>query len=210
MRLAVFGTGTVGQTLGTAFAELGHDVVLGTRDPEETKGRKGWSSELPLAAYADAAAGADVVVTAVSGAGALDALAAAGDLSGKVILDVSNPLDSSGGFPPTLSVCNTDSLAEQLQKAHPGARVVKSLNTVTAGLMVAPASLADGDHTIFLAGDDAEARTVVNGLLTGLGWTDIVEFEALDAARGLEMYLPLWLRLMGALGHAGFNIKVVR
>ena len=210
MKLAVFGTGTVGQTLGAAFAGLGHEVVLGTRDPEATAAREGWRSELALEAYADAAAGAGLVVVAVSGGGALDALAAGGDLAGKVILDVSNPLDFSGGFPPTLSVSNTDSVAEQLQRAHPEARVVKSLNTVNAGLMVAPGSLADGDHTIFVAGDDAEARALVRELLQGLGWADIVEFEALDAARGLEMWLPLWVRLMQNLGHANFNLKLVR
>lgn len=210
MKLAVFGTGTVGQTLGAAFVGLGHEVVLGTRDPEVTAAREGWSSDLPLEAYAGAAAGAEVVVVAVSGGVALAALAAGGDLAGKVILDVSNPLDFSGGFPPTLSVSNTDSVAEQLQRAHPEAHVVKSLNTVNAGLMVAPASLADGDHTIFVAGDDAEARAVVRELLEGLGWSDVVEFEALDAARGLEMWLPLWVRLMQKLGHAHFNLKLVR
>jgi 8-hydroxy-5-deazaflavin:NADPH oxidoreductase len=210
MRLAVFGTGTVGQTLGAAFAGLGHEVVLGTRDPAATRAREGWSSDLPLEEYADAAAGAEVVVVAVSGEGALDALASGGDLTGKVVLDVSNPLDFSGGFPPTLSVSNTESLAEQLQAAHPEARVVKSLNTLTAALMVAPTSLADGDHTIFVAGDDSEARATVAGLLRELGWSDIVEFEALEAARGMEMWLPLWLRLMQSFGSANFNLKLVR
>jgi predicted dinucleotide-binding enzyme len=210
MRIAVFGTGSAGRTLAAGFAGVGHEVVLGTRDPEATRGREGWSSDQPLEAYADAAAGAEVVVVAVNGAGALDALAAAGDLTGKVILDVSNPLDFSGGFPPTLSVCNTDSLAEQLQRAHPEARVVKALNTVNAGIMVDPRSLADGDHTIFLAGDDADARGVVDRLLRDLGWTDVVEFGALDAARGLEMWLPLWVRLMQNFGHANFNLKLIR
>jgi 8-hydroxy-5-deazaflavin:NADPH oxidoreductase len=210
MRLAVFGTGTVGQTLGAALAGLGHEVVLGTRDPAATRAREGWSSDLPLEEYADAAAGAEVVVVAVSGEGALDALASGGDLTGKVVLDVSNPLDFSGGFPPTLSVSNTESLAEQLQAAHPEARVVKSLNTLTAALMVAPTSLADGDHTIFVAGDDSEARATVAGLLRELGWSDIVEFEALEAARGMEMWLPLWLRLMQSFGSANFNLKLVR
>jgi predicted dinucleotide-binding enzyme len=210
MRLAVFGTGSAGQTLAAGFARVGHEVVTGTRDPQATQARDGWSSELPLESYADAAAGAEVVVVAVSGAGALDALAAAGDLTGKVILDVSNPLDFSGGFPPTLSVSNTDSLSEQLQRAHPEARVVKALNTVNASIMVDPRSLADGDHTIFAAGDDADARATVSGLLRDLGWSDIVEFEALDAARGLEMWLPLWVRLMQNLGTASFNVKLVR
>ncbi len=210
MRLAILGTGSVGQTLGTAFAAAGHDVVLGTRDPEATRARDGWSSELALATYADAAVSAEVLVTAVSGTAALEVLAAAGDIAGKVVLDVSNPLDFSQGFPPTLSVANTDSLAEQLQRAFPAARVVKALNTLTASLMVDPRSLAGGEHSIFVAGDDESARAVVSGLLRELGWSDVVEFGALEAARGLEMWLPLWLRLMGALGTANFNIKVVR
>lgn len=210
MRLAILGTGSVGQTLGTAFAAAGHDVVLGTRDPDATRARDDWSSELALKTYADAAAGADVVVTAVSGSAMHEVLGAAGDLEGKVVVDVSNPLDFSRGFPPSLSVVNTDSLAEQVQRAFPGASVVKTLNTMTAAVMVSPTTLADGDHSVFLAGDDESARTLVRGLLHDLGWTDVVEFESLQAARGLEMWLPLWLQLMSRLGHAHFNIKVVR
>jgi predicted dinucleotide-binding enzyme len=210
MRLAILGTGSVGQTLGTAFAAAGHDVVLGTRDPEATRSREGWSSDLALATYDQAAASAELVVTAVSGTVAREVLASAGDLSGKIVLDVSNPLDGSQGFPPTLTVANTDSLAEQLQRAFPGTRVVKALNTVNASIMVDPVSLAGGDHTIFVAGDDGGARATVRGLLEELGWTDVVEFESLEAARGLEMWLPLWIRLMMRLGNAHFNIKLVR
>jgi len=126
-----------------------------------------------------------------------------------VLLDVANPLDFSAGFPPTLSVKDTDSLAEQIQRAHPEARVVKSLNTVNGAVMVDPARLAE-PTTVFVAGDDAEARAVVRDLLVELGWSDVVEFPALDAARGLEMWLPLWVRLMGTLGTADFNLKLVR
>jgi hypothetical protein len=210
MTIAVLGTGVAGRTLASALAGAGHDVVSGTRDAAATQARGDWPADLPLAAYADAAADAAVIVLAVSGAGAEAALAAVGDLAGRVVLDVSNPLDFSAGFPPSLSVCNTDSMAETLQRAHPEARVVKALNTVNAALMVDPQSLAGGDHTIFLAGDDASARDVVRGLLTDLGWSDIVEFEALSAARGLEMWLPLWVRLMQNLGTAHFNMKLVR
>jgi len=210
MRIAVFGTGVVGRTLASAFAGAGHEVVSGTRDAAATQARGDWPADLPLAAYADAAADASVIVLAVSGAGAEAALAAGGDLTGRVVVDVSNPLDFSAGFPPSLSVCNTDSMAETLQRAHPETRVVKALNTVNAGLMADPRSLSDGDHTIFLAGDDVSARVVVRGLLTDLGWTDIVEFDALSAARGLEMWLPMWVRLMQKLGTAHFNLKLVR
>ncbi|RJS45951.1 NADPH-dependent F420 reductase [Nocardioides cavernaquae] len=208
MKLAVLGTGMVGTTLGAAFAAAGHEVTLGTRDPEATAARG--AITLPLATFAGAAAGAAVVVLAVGGGVAESVLAAAGDLTGKVILDVTNPLDFSNGFPPSLTVKDTDSLAEVLQRAHPEAQVVKSLNTVNASLMVNPSGLGDGDTTIFLAGDEAAARDVVRGLLDDLGWSDIVEFEALEAARGLEMWLPLWVRLMQNFGTAQFNLKLVR
>jgi predicted dinucleotide-binding enzyme len=208
MKIAVLGTGMVGTTLGAAFAAAGHEVTLGTRDPEATAARGEIS--LPLATFTGATEGADVVVLAVGGQVAEAVLAAAGDLSGKVVLDVTNPLDFSQGFPPTLTVKDTDSLAEVLQRAHPEARVVKSLNTVNASLMVNPAGLGDGDTTMFLAGDEAAARDVVRGLLYDLGWSDIVEFEALEAARGLEMWLPLWVRLMQNFGTPQFNLKLVR
>jgi predicted dinucleotide-binding enzyme len=208
MKLAVLGTGTVGTTLGAAFAAAGHEVTLGTRDPAATAERGDFT--LPLATFAHAVAGSDVVVLAVSGQVAESVLMEAGDLGDRVVVDVTNPLDFSLGFPPTLTVKDTDSMAEVLQRAHPEARVVKTLNTVNAGLMVNPGALNDGDHTMFLAGDDAAARDVVRGLLYALGWSDIVEFEALEAARGLEMWLPLWVRLMQNLGTAQFNLKLVR
>jgi predicted dinucleotide-binding enzyme len=209
MKLAVIGSGSVGQTLAPAFRRLGHDVVVGTRDPQATAKREEWAgSDLSLAEFADAGDGADLVVNATGGMVSLEALGQV-DLDGKVLLDVSNPLDFSAGFPPTLSVKDTDSLTEQIQRAHPEARVVKALNTVNAGVMVRPDSLAE-TTTMFLAGDDPIARETVRELLTELGWVDIVEFPSLDAARGLEMWLPLWVRLMGTLGTADFNLRLVR
>jgi predicted dinucleotide-binding enzyme len=209
MRIAVIGTGSAGRALAAGLRRIGHDVVVGTRDPAATAGREEWAgSDIPLAAYADAATGAALVVNATGGLVSLEALAEV-DLDGKVLVDVSNPLDFSAGFPPTLSVKDTDSLAEQIQRAHPEARVVKALNTVTGAVMVDPARLPE-PTTIFVAGDDELARTAVRELLGELGWTDIVEFPSLDAARGLEMWLPLWVRLMGNLGTADFNLRLVR
>lgn len=206
------GTGMVGRTLAPAFAALGHDVVIGTRHPGETAARDDWTLELPLRAYPDVAEGADLVVNATNGRASLAALAAVGAaaLDGRVLLDVANPLDASAGFPPTLAVKDTDSLAEQIQRAFPGARVVKSLNTVNCNVMVDHTRVGDGGTTMFVAGDDAKARGVVVSLLQALGWRDVIEFEELSAARGMEMWLQLWIRLMGRLGTADFNIRVVR
>jgi 8-hydroxy-5-deazaflavin:NADPH oxidoreductase len=226
MRIAVLGTGVVGQTVAGRLAELGHQVTVGTRDVEATRARtepdgqgnppfSAWATENPevaLASLADAAAGAELVVNATSGGASLAALTAAGsaNLAGKPLLDVANPLDFSQGFPPSLSVKDTDSLGEQIQAAFPDARVVKSLNTLTAELMVRPGQLADADHTVFVSGDDPEAKGVVVGLLESFGHTDIIDLGGLSTARGTEMLLPLWLRLMGTLGTGMFSFKVVR
>ena len=213
MRIAVIGTGHAGRTLAQGFQRIGHDVVVGTRDPDATRAREEWLGlDVPLAALGVVAADADLVVNVTNGQASLAALGEVGSdhLAGKVILDVANPLDFSQGFPPTLSVKDTDSLAEQIQRAFPDARVVKSLNTVTASVMVDPSTVGDGDTTVFVAGDDAEARQQVSELLRELGWLDIVELDGLQNARGLEMWLPLWVRLMGALGTGEFNIKLVR
>jgi predicted dinucleotide-binding enzyme len=226
MNVAVLGTGTVGRTLAGKLSEQGHVVVVGTRDPQATVARtnadamgnppySAWQAEHPavrLAPFAEAAAFGELVVLATSGSGSLDALTQAGaeNVAGKVVLDVSNPLDGSRGFPPTLFVKDTDSLAEQLQQAFPAARVVKSLNTMTAAVMVDPGRVGGGDHSVFVSGDDPEAKRTVVSLLESLGHTDVIDLGDLSTARGAEMYLPLWLRLMGALGTPYFNIKVVR
>jgi len=209
MKITVLGSGVVGRTLASAFVRLGHDVVVGTRDPEVTAGRDEWAGlDLPLQPLADAATGAEVVVNAITGSVSLEALAEV-DLDGKILIDVSNPLDFSNGFPPTLTVKDTDSLGEQIQRAHPEARVVKTLNTVNAAIMVRPGSLPE-TSSMFLAGDDPLARETVRELLRALGWTDIVEFPTIEGARGLEMWLPLWVRLMDALDTAEFNVRLVR
>ncbi len=213
MNIAVLGSGTVGRTLARRFAVLGHQVRLGTRSPEVTAGREGWEAipAVELHTFADAVAGADVVVNASNGQASLEVLASArlADLPGVVVWDISNPLDFSAGFPPTLSVSNTDSLGEQLQRAFPAARVVKGLNTLTAALMVAPSALPEAT-TVFVCGNDAAAKAVVSGLLRELGHTDVLDLGGIEAARGTEQWLPLWLRIMGALGSPMFNLRIVR
>ncbi len=210
MRITVVGSGAVGRTLAAGLGALGHEVVVASRDPEATRARPEWDDAAPLVALAGAAQDADLVVNATAGTASLEALRALGDLAGKVVLDVSNPLDFSAGFPPTLAVKDTDSLAEQLQRGLPGARVVKALNTMTAGVMLQPHLVGDGSTTVLLAGDDEEAKAVVGELLEAAGWRDVLDLGPLEAARGMEMWLPLWLRVMGALGTASFNLKIVR
>lgn len=210
MKIAVLGTGMVGRTIAARLDELGHDVVVGTRDPEATRARDD-APALPLATVADAVTDAEVVVNATNGTASIAMLSLAGAelLAGKVLLDIANPLDFSNGFPPTLLVKDTDSLGEQVQRAFPDARVVKSLNTLTADLMVRPDLLPEGT-SVFVSGDDASAKATVTALLEEFGHTDVIDLGDITTARGTEMMLPVWLRLMGALGTPMFNFKVVR
>jgi 8-hydroxy-5-deazaflavin:NADPH oxidoreductase len=209
MQIAILGTGPVGRALGKALSAAGHQVTIGTRDPEQTKAREQWAGvDLPLAAYQDL--DADVFINSTSGGGSLAALQAVGDsLKGKVVVDTSNPLDFSQGFPPSLFISNTDSLAEQLQRELPEARLVKMFNTMANEVMVNPNGLPS-DSTIFVTGNDVTARQTAASLAADLGWTDVLDLGDLTAARGLEMYLPLWVRMFAQIGRAEFNIKVVR
>lgn len=217
MKIAVLGTGMVGQALSARLAELGHDVTIGTRDPAATLAREeyaAWAAAhdgLGLATFAEAAAGAELVINASSGTVTLDVLTQAGEenLAGKVLVDISNPLDFSQGFPPTLTVKDTDSVGEQVQRAFPEAQVVKTLNTLNAGLMVHPETLGEST-SVFVSGNDAGAKQTVTELLTSFGHTDVIDLGDITTARGAEMVLPLWVRLMGTLGTATFNFKVVR
>ena len=226
MKIAVVGTGMVGQALAGRLAELGHEVTVGTRDVAATLAKTtpdgmgnppyaAWAAAHPqvrLAPFADAAAGAELLVNATSGAASIAALEAAGadNLAGKVLIDIANPLDFSCGFPPTLFVKDTDSLGEQIQAAFPQLKVVKALNTLTAALMVNPKALVNGDHSVFLSGNDAGAKKTVTDLLESFGHADVVDLGDITTARGTEMVLPLWVRLMGALDTPMFNFKVVR
>jgi predicted dinucleotide-binding enzyme len=225
MHIAVLGTGMVGRALAGRLASLGHAVTIGTRDPQATLARTepdgmgnppfaAWHDEhadVALASFADAAAGAELLVLAGNGAAAADMLGAAGaaNLAGKVVLDISNPLDFSAGFPPSLFVKDTDSLGEQLQRTFPEARFVKSLNTLNATLMVDPARLGQSS-TVFVSGDDLDAKATVTVLLKSFGHDDVIDLGGIETARGTEMLLPLWLRLMAALGTPHFNVRVVR
>lgn len=216
MKIAVLGTGSVGDTIGSKLVELGHSVRMGSRtaDNEKAKAFTGkHSGKASAGTFADAAAFGEIIFNCTSGGGSIEALKLAGDanLKGKVIIDLANSLDFSKGMPPTLSVVNTTSLAEEIQKAFPDAKVVKALNTMWCGLMVNPGIINGGDHSTFICGNDEGAKEEVKDLLKTFGWQEknILDLGDLTAARGTEMYLPLWLRIYGATKNGAFNIKIV-
>ena len=216
MRIAVLGTGMVGRTIATKLVELGHEVTMGSRDAAGEAVTQ-WAAEngdgASAATFADAAAAAELIFNCTAGTAALDALELAGaeSLAGKVLVDVSNPLDFSRGMPPRLSVCNDDSLGEQVQRAFPEARVVKALNTVNASVMVDPGALSEPTD-IPICGEDSSAKETVAKLLEDFGWPaeHVLDVGPITSARGMEMYLPFWLVLMNSVGGPGFNVRVVR
>lgn len=216
MRIAVLGTGVVGQTIATKLIELGHEVVMGSRQAGNDAAvtwSEGAGETAGEGSFGDAAGFGEIVFNCTAGGSSLDALAAAGEasLTGKVLIDVANPLDFSAGMPPTLSICNDDSLGERIQAAFPEARVVKTLNTVNSAVMVEPGRVG-GDHVVFVCGEDGDAKGEVEELLESFGWPAerIVDLGGIAAARGTEMYLPLWLALYGKLGIGDFNIALER
>ena len=224
MKIGIIGSGVVGQTLGAKLVERGEDVVLGTRSPGKLNDKRGFGQSLDdwqkaagskarVGTFADAAAHGEIVINATSGTVSLEALRLAGEqnLRGKILIDVSNPLDFSKGMPPTLTVCNTDSVGEQIQRAFPEAKVVKTLNTTNVNVMVDPGQVAGGDHDLFVSGNDAGAKARVTELLRQwFGWRTVIDLGDITTARGVEMLLPVWLRLLGALGGPMFNFKIVR
>lgn len=227
MKVGVIGTGMVGRTLAGKLAELNHEVMIGTRNVAATLGRKEpdhfgnppfkvWKEEHPrvqLGTFVQAAVYGEIVVNATSGGASLAILQAIGakHLDGKILIDVANALDFSHGMPPSLLVVNTDSLGEQIQRSFPQVKVVKTLNTVNCLVMVNPSQVADGDHHVFVCGNDEQARARVTELLTrGFGWKHVIDLGDISAARGTEMLLPIWLQLMATLQTPMFNFKIVQ
>ena len=226
MKIGILGTGVVGQTIAEKLAQLGHEVMMGTRDKKATLAKTGkdnfgrppfseWlknNSKVQFGTYSEAASFGEFLVNATSGMGSLSALKSAGEnnLADKVLLDISNPLDFSKGMPPTLSVCNTDSLGEQIQRTFPKTKVVKSLNTLNAYLMTNPGLLPESTN-IFMNGNDSNAKAEVKKLLTSFGWNgkDIVDMGDISTARGTEQILPIWVRLWDTLQTPIFNFKIV-
>lgn len=212
MKAGVLGSGMVGQAISARLAELGHDVMIGTRDPGKLSEWHASHPDIKIGSFSGTTGHAEIIFNATNGAGSLEALKLAGEenLNGKILVDISNPLDFSKGMPPSLLVSNTDSLGEQIQREYPKVKVVKTLNTVTANIMIYPQQTANGDHHVFMSGNDADAKAKVADILRSFGWVHILDLGDITSARGTEMYLPIWLRMWGALGTGMFNIKVAQ
>jgi hypothetical protein len=226
MKIGIIGSGGVAQTLGTKLIELGHDVVLGTRDPSKLDDKKMMAGTLrewiaqtskgdnkgKVATFKEAAAHGELLINATHGQASVEALklADADKVGGKVLIDVANLLDFSKGAPPGALASQANCLAETIQAAFPNLKVVKSLNTIGAPVMVAPQALAGGEHTVFVSGNDAPAKAAVAELLKSFGWKDVLDLGDISSARGPEMYMAMWIRLWGATGTGMINVKVVR
>lgn len=227
MNIAIIGTGSVGQTIAGKLSSLGHQITVGTRNVADTLSKTApdamgapafaiWAKDHPkvsLATFKEAAKFGELIINATSGQGSLVALQSAGEinLNGKILIDIANPLDFSQGMPPFLSVVNTDSLGEQIQKAFPKAMVVKTLNVVSAPVMIDPASVPGGQPTMFVSGNDATAKAAITKYLKDwFGWTDVLDLGDITTARGSEMVLALWVRTWGVVQTPIFGFKVVR
>ena len=214
MRIAILGTGMVGDTLGSALAARGHEVKMGSRSASNEKAAA-WAKKAGAKAshgtFADAASFGEVAILCTNGGGAVEAAkAAAPGLSGKLLIDVTNPLDFSKGFPPSLYFKGDDSLGEQVQKAVPGAKVVKALNTINAVVMTDPKRVGGGNHDLLIAGNDPVAKEKARALLAEwFGWEHVVDLGDITGARATECYLALWVRLYATLKSPDFSIKIV-
>ncbi len=230
MKISIIGTGTVGQTLASKLVELGHEVMIGTRNvssklsgnEKDSYGNPSFgewhksNSKVKLGTFAESAAFGELVVNATHGSSSVTALKLAGakNLSGKILIDVSNPLDFSNGDSPSLlpGLNNTHSLAEEIQKTFPEAKVVKTLNTMWCGLMVNPGLICGGDHINYISGNDKDAKTKVKSLIKQFGWSDenLIDIGDLSGARATESILLIWMKVMGVLKTGAFNFRIVR
>jgi predicted dinucleotide-binding enzyme len=217
MKIGILGTGTVGKTLGTRLVQLGHDVKMGSRTPDNEIARE-WVHETRNGAsqgtFADAASFGELVINCTKGMAVLEVLRSAGasNLEGKILMDVSNPLDSGHPFPPPMTICNDNSLGEEIQKHFPKTLVVKALNTMNCRIMVNPKLVNDGAHQAFICGNSAAAKAEVVVLLESFGWKaeNILDLGDITNARGTEMLLPLWMRLVSVVGSSLFQFQIVK
>ena len=215
-KIGILGTGTVGVIIGSKLVELGFDVMMGSRTATNEKALAfvdKHNNKAKAGTFADAASFGEIIFNCISGASTLHALSMAGveNLRHKIIVDVANPLDFSNGMPPSLSVVNTNSLGEEIQKYFPHSMVVKTLNTMWCGVMVNPGMINGGDHNVFMCGNDEVAKIEVAEILKSFGWVEnnIIDLGDISKARATEMYLPLWLSVFGKDKNGAFNIKIV-
>jgi 8-hydroxy-5-deazaflavin:NADPH oxidoreductase len=222
MKIALLGTGNVGQTFAERLTVLGHQVMIGTRNVADTAARekfvewKAKNTSVQLGTFNEATVFGDMVINVLKGEATLEVFKAIDKtvLGNKIVVDISNPLDFSKGFPPSLTegLNNTNSLGESLQKEIPNAKVVKTLNTMWCGLMVNPAMIGDGNHQNFICGNDADAKASVIKLLNEFGWKseNILDLGDISNARGTEAVLPIWVRIFGATQNGAFNFAIVK
>lgn len=228
-KIAIIGTGIVGRTFASKLISLGYEIMMGTRNVSEKladPAKDGYgnppfsewhalNNNIKLGTFAEAAAFGEIILNATQGSGSINALklAETKNLNGKILVDVSNPLDFSKGMPPCLlpELSNTNSLGEEIQKVFPDVKVVKTLNTMWCGLMVNPNMIGGGNHTNFICGNDADAKTNVKSLMNEFGWKNenILDLGGISSARGVEAVLPVWLRIWAATQSGAFNIKIV-
>ena len=218
MKIGILGTGMVGNTIGSKLVKLGHEVRMGSRTSDNEKGKefaKTNGSKASHGTFADAAKFSEVIFNCTSGSISLNVLQMAGaaNMNGKILVDVSNPLDFSKGMPPMLvpSLSNTTSVGEAIQKAYPDVMVVKTFNTMNTNLMVNP-SLLKGEHDVFICGNDKDAKAKVKEMLSWFGWKPgmMIDLGDITASRGMEMILPLWIRMWGVLQTPNFNFRIVK
>jgi len=215
MKIGILGTGIVGQTIGSKLIHLGNIVKMGSRTSNNEKALE-WIKSNGTNAYngtfEDAASFGEILFNCTAGNASINALKLAGEqnLNGKILIDLANTLDFSKGMPPTLSVCNDDSLGEQIQRTFPKLKVIKTFNTMNCKLMVEP-SLVKGDHDVFVCGNNSDAKEKVKSILVEwFGWKSIIDLGDITASRGVEMLLPIWIRLMGIYKTPNFNFKIVQ
>jgi 8-hydroxy-5-deazaflavin:NADPH oxidoreductase len=225
MKISILGTGMVGQNLALAFAAKGHDIMIGTRDPAASVtntapnayGQPGFGtwyqaqSGLELGSYHQAMVFGEIIINATNGLVTLEVLkqGQADKVGSKILIDVANKLQPVAGGMPMALANDEGSLGEEIQTAFPNLRVVKSLSTMNTHIMGNPALVA-GDSSVFIAGNDSDAKAVTRALLVDFGWTDIIDLGDIKGARGVEMMMAIWLRLWGVIGNTPFNFKIVR
>ncbi len=214
MKIGILGSGDVAQALGRGFAKHGHEVMIGSREPKSeklVKWKKAAGAKASTGGGAEAAKFGEVVVLATLGVGTLAAVENAGpkNFDGKIVLDVTNPLDFSKGMPPGLFVGTTDSLSEQVQKVLPKAKVVKCFNTISNVQMIDPKYKGDKPRML-IAGDDAKAKKEVTKMLQGLGWAGAIDCGGIEGARWLEALVPLWVRAVTAEGSLDIIFQPVK